>query len=68
MSRLEPIALPRFYAQRRDREWFVVDRDGERKPPTLMRHGKTQAHDTARRLNAELERPDTRLERDSHAE
>ena len=54
MSGLTPVALPRFYAERRGREWFVIDRDGEREPPVLlMRHGMTQARDVARLLNAE---------------
>jgi hypothetical protein len=56
MSDLEPLALPRFYADRRDREWFVIDR-GEREPPAPMRHGMVQARDVARMLNAELEKP-----------
>jgi hypothetical protein len=64
MSGLEPVALPRFYAQRRDREWFVIDRDGEREPPAPMRHGMAQARDVARMLNAELEKPHPPVERD----
>jgi hypothetical protein len=57
MSGLESVALPRFYAERRDREWFVIDRDGEREPPAPMWHGMAQARDVARMLNAELEKP-----------
>jgi len=56
MSDFEPLALPRFYADRRDRAWFVIDRRA-REPPAPMRHGMAQARDVARMLNAELEKP-----------
>jgi hypothetical protein len=63
MSGLDPVALPRFYAAHRNREWFVIDRDGEREPPAPMWHGMAQARDVARMLNAELEKPRPPVER-----
>jgi hypothetical protein len=52
MSALKAVALPRFYAGRRDRGWFVIDRDGEREPAPMR--GKAQARAVARMLNANL--------------
>jgi hypothetical protein len=54
MSGLTRVALPRFYAERRDREWFVIEREGE-PPALLMRHGMTPARDVARMLNDALD-------------
>lgn len=55
MTRLQPIAPPRFYAECHDQTWFVVDRDRAHEPPTPRRRGMSQARDTARMLNAQHE-------------
>jgi len=67
MTGLEPIGLPRFFAERRDRVWFVVDRDREHEPPQPMRHGMAQARDVARLLNAQVAKARTPAERGPHA-
>jgi len=68
MTGLEPIELPRFFAERRDRAWFVVDRNREHEAPQPMRHGMAQARDVARLLNAEAANARTPAERDQRTE
>jgi hypothetical protein len=54
MGGLTRVALRRFCAERRGREWFLIDREG-RPLALLMRRGATQARDVARLLNDELD-------------
>ena len=68
MAGLESIGLPRFFAERRDRVWFVVDRDREHEPAQPMRYGMAQARDVARLLNSEVANARTPAERGRRTE